>query len=963
MRDGKSIPSERDIISSLDSFLRSSVLLGSPLFQGYKQGNKQRSNPDLYNQNIDDARFDVETFNIESLSQIMRILRNFSASEIQTRNLSVQLDDIINQATAAAYFRNGYSYVVSDSFSDTSKVDQYRSTTTTDLTDGKITLLHGIRSTIDHSFLLSEINAYNLSFSRRVLSKVPTPGSKFGNIFDGTSSYWNMRVMTEIDGDLEMSFEIPLSNDGSSVDINGIYIEALNHDRSKFYVEYMIGNSWHIIVDDELRTKGRFSFPSVRTNRIRITSKKTTSDNKIGSRYIYEFGIRSILFYLSSSKSSGTFYSTSLKLQDSDEKNVPGVMVDLVVDQYLPQDTAIDYYVAADPYISGTFETSGALEVDPYDYGTEGIVWSNDLSSFYPSTTLRDFSISGWFGDYSTWEPNWISITPSTTDGSQTGSPVYLDFASFVDPDETLNGFPEEVSIYGTWGNVGLFKIFEFKDNFDSTKYPTPSDIRLHAGKNCFRFTEEFYEYKEEITSQGLIIDGRLTIYGTSDAAIVYGSIKNLRTWGVNPENSAVHFQEKEDYVVNYGVPNAYSAEIVQNAGKINVIAEDSLPVQFEYIIKRKVSYYTYQTSFYYDENQYKESVLNQVTEPVITIYWWTKEGFGRMKSVVLTNYNEFGGIVDSRTELEKAPDEVVKIDIRTVGSGRGWYTLKAILEFDSEEPIVCVLTEAGVGIPLLESTIEEFGLTENTTVTTTKDVKPIGSRLDGSPDVKISTVERSDATTKTIAITGTSPKVSGSTRYTGGKIIAPVTTTSDTVTTNTKESIVVTTGSTTPFASSAPTKVATEVVPEDDAPDNTITIDFVTAVFTYFQPKKRFLFPDFITKYAWRQPCLRVTEDYLKYRVHKFDHLKFCVIKQNSGYYAVISNNAGQFSGNNRLVYQGVPISPTDGLLGKDLAEFYEIKYNLSSTKFDSLLLKAVLRGTNDSSPELRGYTLRITG
>jgi len=263
------------------------------------------------------------------------------------------------------------------------------------------------------------------------------------------------------------------------------------------------------------------------------------------------------------------------------------------------------------------------------------------------------------------------------------------------------------------------------------------------------------------------------------------------------------------------------------------------------------------ETSFYYDRNVSQRSTLSDVIEPIIKIYWWIHEDFGRMSEVTLINYDEDGVVQGTHSETQRAADELVKIDIRNVGTGSGWYTLKITLDLHKELRMTC---------------------------------KPIG---DG-PNIGIHVLQ---------VDTGTEVSEEGT------------------------------------------------------------TLSFIQSIFMSLQPMKRIILPDYLTIFAWITPAIQVSEDYLKYRVHKFDHSKFAVIQQTDGYYAILSNNVGQFAGNTRLIYQGEVIDATDGIMGMDTSEFYDISYMTCAGAFDALLFKAVLRCTGTASPELRSYTLRITG
>ena len=855
LRRGRTIPTKGQILTRARERMKDTTL-GGPIFRAQKQIQSRQSNAEDYNENIQAAKFDIDTFSTAAMDQSLRLLRNFSATYVELRRISNQITGLVHDIDATKFYQDGYNYVIGDAFASLDLIDGERSTVMPDLSTGKISLQTGIAKTANLNFLASTTSPSGLHFSKPILKHTLAPGSFFGNIFDGSSSYWKVHALLHESGPLSMSLEIPLSKDGSSREVNGAYVDSLTLGICT--LEYRDKGIWRTVVADKLAHTNAFSFSTISTEVMRVTVKRPTHDELLGDRYLYEFGFRSIVFYLSTNKLVGEFYSMSLPLAPGLSKDATAVAVDLVVEEVVAPGTSIEYFVAVDPYVSGSLYPEGYYTVDgvdPYLHGSEGLVWSHDASGGYVlSSTLRDFSTLSGLTDWSSWTPNWHALTP-TTEGRP--EPVYLDFANFIAPEETLNGFPERAKSFGKWGNIRFLKIFEFKDTYNLTRHPIPSNIMLHPGKDCFLFREQHLKYKDDIVGQGIIVDGRMVIYGTEQARVVHSSVRNLRSWGADPSEEGSFFTEPDDYIVNYGVPDRWSAEVVQNAGRINILGEDFLPVQYTYSYRRLEPYYTLETSFYYDRNVSQRSKLSDVIEPIIKIYWWVHEGFGRMSEVTLINYDENGVVRGRHSETQRAAEELVKIDIRTVGVGTGWYTLKITLDLRKELKMIC-------------------------------------KTIEGGPDVGMHVLE-------------------------------------------------IDTGA--------------------DISREGITLSFIQSIFMSLQPMKRIVLPDYLTIFAWREPATQVSEDYLKYCVHKFDHSKFAVIQQTDGYYAVLSNNVGQFAGNTRLIHQGEAVDTIDGIMEMDTSEFYDIAYMTCAGKFDSLLFKSILRGTGGASPELKSYTLRVTG
>jgi len=855
LRRGRVIPTEGRIFAHAAKSMKN-VKLGAPTFNATQQFQYRHSNVNDYNENVQNAMFDINTFLCEATNQSMRLLRNFNATFVELQRISNQVSNLMQAIDAAKYYQDGYKYIVGDSFRSLDFVDSSRSTVMPDLSTGKISLQTGITEYVDLGFLSLTANPINLHFSRSILKTITTPGSIFGNIFDGSSSYWMIQAFLHEGGELSMSVDIPLSKDGSLQKISGMCIDSVMNGVCT--LEYRDNDVWRTIIFDNLEHTNTFSFSTITTDTVRITIKKDSYDKIINGQYVYDFIFRSVAVFLSTSKMAGEFYSKSRRLGVGTSKDAAAMAVNLEVDDNIKPETSIEYFVAVDPYVSGTLYPIGEYTidgVDPYLYGDDGLAWSNDASGGYVlSSTLRDFSTLSGLTEWSTWTPNWHQFVLNA-DGEYES--VYLDFANFIEPNETLNGFPEIATSFGKWGNIKFIKIFEFVDTYDSTKRAIPSNVKLHPGKNCFLFSENYLKYKDDIIGQGTFADGRMIIYGTEQAQVVHGSVHSIRPWGSDPSKDSSLFTEPDDYIVNYGVPDRWSAEVVQNAGRINVLGGDFLSVQYAYSYRRIEPYYIMETSFYYDQNISRSSVLSSAIDPIIKIYWWVHEGFGRMSEITLTNYDEDGIVRGRYTETQRSADELVKIDIRTVGTGSGWFTLKIKLDIPKEIKLVCKTIEDGpnVGMHALK-VVESAG----------------------------------------VSVEGT-------------------------------------------------------------------TLSFIQSIFVSLNPMKRIILPEYLTIFAWRKPATQVSEDYLKYRTHKFDHSKFAIIKQSNGYYAVLSNNVAQFAGNSRLIYHGEAIDSVNGILGMDVSEFYDISYITCAGKFDSLLFKAVLKGNGAAAPELKSYTLRVAG
>lgn len=884
LRNSKKIPTRGHIFDMVDNHINTfGITLGEPTFKALEQFQYQPSNPFAHNINVDTARFDFDTYSDESVEQSLRLLRNFNASYILNRRLLSEINGLIFDIESTKDLSLGYRYVVSDGFSNADLVDQVRSTTILDLSTGKIRLPFGSPRVADLSFLKGVIEPYVLRFDKQLLRKVIAPGSNFGSIMDATDSYWAVHAHLGNDGPLSMSFQLPISSDGSRIKVNGLHIDPVISKGCTIVVEWREGLTWNVAVREFVEEKNTIVFDSVITDTLRITMIKDSSDRRLGNNYVYEYGIRSLAVFMAITQMNGEFYSKSLKLAPGLDQDATAVSVDLRVDHTIPPGTGIEYYVAIDPYVSGTFYPSGMYTlagVSPYDYGTTGLQFSPDASgNFVLNSVVRDFQLTNY---QATWIPDWKKIEPTAIDGSLVGKPVLLDYATKIQKENSGFGFIAQLDSFGKYSNVDLLKVYEVKNDFQSGARPVPTNIKLRAGKGCFIFEERFVAYNEVLLGSGRIVNGKLLVPGTATSSVVPGSIKELRPWGES--ESTTVFLEREDFVVRYGVPDFYSAEIASTGGKMSVVGTEELEVRFSYSVRRVQPVFSLTTSFYYDSNQSAESRESLNTPPSLTLTWWNKSNLGNISACTLYNYDDKGVLVGSVSESKKADGTVVKFDLASIGQGKGLYVLKMDLE------IVPELFSYRIYNSYFDQSIP--GVISS---------MPLSFRIFQDP---------------TLHPDGVTAWLTERTAYRNAVRL--------------------------------------------DNEQNTATLK---NLFDSLGLSNRVGLPDFLVIYAWPNDMVRVSEDHLKYRTHKYDHTKYCVIRQNDGYYAILTNNIGQFQRNSRLIKDGKPLDKEIGIIGMDASDFFDIEYYYSSGRFDSLLLKAHLKAIGTATPEIRSYSLRVIG
>jgi len=323
-----------------------------------------------------------------------------------------QLLSVQDQATDLKVTNAGSAPVkiISDHFR-TPKVDMQRSDVDISPQAATAGLRRVRRIRADLNWSDNDIGKFQIISGRdAVESTVIERGSSLNNLVDGTSANWDAVIRMSKPGTIVGEFTIPFSSK-TLPGVNRIDLEA-NTPRPAALILYPETGD-EIRVGQSFRTGDVLSWifdPKI------IRAIKFVFEWKVTSTNDVRLSLDDLGVYLDTYHGTGKLVSKSLATQNDDEIN----NVSLVVNEEIPQGTSINYFVALDPIVSGTFLNSGstpvnagytAVEFAPHVHRPERL---KDVHA----SDLRQWSHLNGAINYLSWEPTWSPIQPLNREAS-----------------------------------------------------------------------------------------------------------------------------------------------------------------------------------------------------------------------------------------------------------------------------------------------------------------------------------------------------------------------------------------------------------------------------------------------------------------------------------------------------------------------------------------------------------------
>ena len=593
------IPHTDEVVRELKK-VSSTFTPGEPRFSPMKVKKRSTSSSHIYNENLAGIVRDMKVLYEEQHDQVNQILRSFSASESELRKARRdlaksrrELDSLLLTVDSS----EGFFLSFTDNFLDLEYIDVKRSTgVDVDTSEGMI-LLAGEQEDTYSKIPLPHYNGVKngnweiITGQSAISEQALAPGTRFEYMFNDTSRAWKQQIYATSRDTIAGKFTVRLTSDGSSIPINAIKVDP--HSGGPIYVEikyrdkptdtfrsvYSVNPARTILSEETWQINAVPTKRQVLYSEFEFTLLKDKEDFiDADGRYVYEFGIKNLSIIYSANTVEGDLRSETIPFEGYDGETITINDVVLTVNEEVPTNTSITYYVAPDEYVrGGIFVNASGIATSPEDPNrinfASGVpdsstrVLQSQLANWVDSAKSGQFV---WEGvDWGSWEPNWQPIQPinasagSTSTGSKGTRVAAMDNISVVDDEGSLSDTldNEWVSPSGTTINgIEFYQINQF------TTSPIPETVEIRQGKNCWVRTVDNEEVHRKNTTYA--VEGTAI---TLPGSVVPNSVTNVIASGTVPESETNVFvgpneSATPDYTVSY-TSNTVTVNRSQTAG------------------------------------------------------------------------------------------------------------------------------------------------------------------------------------------------------------------------------------------------------------------------------------------------------------------------------------------------------------------------------------------------------------
>ena len=408
------IPTVDYIISQLNNFYNK-VTPGYPSFKMRQQVYRKLWNVDSYNSNLQEIYDDINNFYAEIVSQFTIMLSNFDYAETARAQLFNQinsLENTVQNLLLLASDTSGAMYCASDSFVDNSKINLNYTNCAINNEAGMITIgesQSGILAVdMSHYYNVSTFPVVATeSYAKNVLANAVMPGTSFGNAFQNNSTCWTQVITTSVSGDLQVYFTINISPDNSA-GIQFTRIELKGQSPNPFTVtpKYSSDNinfsdiPVGFTTDTKQSATGKttvWNFVPITATYVKFVIDKPKEDSNTiyngQAAYEYIIGFSNISIYQMGYGNSSVLYSDAYTITDANNDPLTIDKVTLVVDESIPQNTSIDYYVSVGSNSSSDPTTYNWVPISPIN---DSSPTQNQLVDFRHVSTLTDIPLNQW---------------------------------------------------------------------------------------------------------------------------------------------------------------------------------------------------------------------------------------------------------------------------------------------------------------------------------------------------------------------------------------------------------------------------------------------------------------------------------------------------------------------------------------------------------------------------------------
>lgn len=304
-----------------------------------------------------DVLYEVALEHVDDVLVLTNTLQtNLQRLRARQRRVETKIDDYL----LSLYNTDGYYYAISDTFSDLELTDLDFTSAYVDVLAGQVALpivsahtRRVSRDLVGVPSVTASINGTSVPFKETAAFS-----GALENGFD--NEIWSVEVDSATQGEAIFQLVIPVGSERNQIDLSRVDFTPHGVTPVQVYIETLAPASAGTSAGFEgfgnriSTSTNRMVFAETvrRVTAIRITMRKTAPDYTMTdtgtTQYRYIFGAREISLLYQVYDSSATFVSSRLGLPDELAAEVVIDAVSLVVEDQIPADTEVGYWIAAD---------------------------------------------------------------------------------------------------------------------------------------------------------------------------------------------------------------------------------------------------------------------------------------------------------------------------------------------------------------------------------------------------------------------------------------------------------------------------------------------------------------------------------------------------------------------------------------------------------------------------------------
>lgn len=343
------VPSLDDVISRVNKFFAGSKL-GRPFTKYRPAKSREESNPDDWNQTIEEIYQDLLLLHQENTDQVSRIISGFDYYEVEKRKLDRQIDELQNTIDELLLLNNnadGYLYSIYEDFTTLRNIDLSNTTAWIDLRERCATVQLSKVGNLELDLSDAQIYGEPLSPANPVSSTDIEP--IYNVLDDSINTFWIHKLVTNSTGPI--TYRVHLKLDGSPTTKLKIEPHVTGPTTFTVYWSEDNGINFRIMGSSAEQRTISFNYNEARFTDLRIDIIKETHDEltDLGNGsvgYVYYFGILNISLLKVGYEYSGIVQSVPRPVLDRQGNRVPADQISLDVVDDVPPGCSINYYVA-----------------------------------------------------------------------------------------------------------------------------------------------------------------------------------------------------------------------------------------------------------------------------------------------------------------------------------------------------------------------------------------------------------------------------------------------------------------------------------------------------------------------------------------------------------------------------------------------------------------------------------------